>query len=118
MTTKTIGNFGELLARDYLQKNGYKIITTNYRTKLGEVDIIAKEGETLCFIEVKTRSGTKFGSPEESINKNKLAKIGNCLQYYLQTREQKFNDYRIDVVAIELLNNQVSRIEIIKNASL
>ena len=66
-----IGRNGEAIAQRYLEKNGYKIITTNYYTRKGEIDIIATQGKEIIFIEVKTRSSIEFGRPIEAITKNK-----------------------------------------------
>ena len=66
---KELGQKGEDLALRFLKKNGYRIYTTNYSCKLGEIDIIAKEKDTLAFIEVKTRTSTAFGPPQLAVNR-------------------------------------------------
>jgi len=73
---KVTGNKGEELAAGYLSKKGYKIIERNFRTRFGEIDIVCWDGETLVFVEVKTKIGHDFGEPEEMVNKGKLADGG------------------------------------------
>ncbi len=116
-TNKSIGNFGEKTACDFLKKQGYKIIETNYHySKLAEIDIIAKNKNTIVFVEVKTRSTTNFGHPFEAINYNKLQKILQAGLYYLQNTKEKYTDYRIDIVSI--LGTENPKIEHLKNVSL
>ena len=116
-TNKSIGNFGEKTACDFLKKQGYKIIETNYHySKLAEIDIIAKEKNTIIFVEVKTRSTTNFGHPFEAINYNKLQKILQAGLYYLQNTKEKYTDYRIDIISI--LGTKNPKIEHLKNVSL
>jgi putative endonuclease len=116
-TNKSIGNFGEKTACDFLKKQGYKIIETNYHySKLAEIDIIAKEKNTIIFVEVKTRSTTNFGHPFEAINYNKLQKILQAGLYYLQNTKEKYTDYRIDIISI--LGTENPKIEHLKNVSL
>jgi len=66
MSNKTLGDQGEAYAADYLRQNGYRILTRNYRTKVGEIDLIADDHGTLVFIEVKTRRGMHYGTPATS----------------------------------------------------
>lgn len=99
------GKYGENLAKEFLIKQGLKIIETNYKySKYGEIDIIALDKNTLCFIEVKTRTNNNFGSGLEAITKDKLIKITSCIQKYIQDTKIKFKSYRIDVISIELKN--------------
>jgi len=117
MTRRETGMLGEKIARDFLAKNGYEIIDTNYRCPDGEIDIIAKQKDTLVFIEVRTKKGGSYGSPEESITNLKKEKLRAVAGHYGQHRSELPEDWRIDVVAIEMdRNNKVTRIEIIENA--
>ncbi len=118
MTNIDTGSYGEKLASDYLVKQGYKILEKNYKCKAGEIDIIGIDQGTLCFIEVKTRTSRKFGLPEEIINKLKLARMARCVDYYNNETKNTYELYRLDVVSVELEGSRVSRIELIKNASL
>lgn len=81
---KTYGDDGEQLAVSYLEHEGYQILTRNFRCRQGEIDIIAREGKYLCFIEVKRRKGPAAGHPLEAINPNKIRHICKTALYYLQ----------------------------------
>lgn len=95
------GNLGEDLACRFLEKRGYKIKERNYRTKLGEIDIIADYLGQLVFIEVKARSSNYFGYPEEYANKEKMKKVLKAIYQYQKDRNM-FELYRVDIIAIEL----------------
>ncbi len=117
MNRHETGILGEKLACDFLQKNGYKIIETNYRCPDGEIDIIARHGEILVFIEVRTKHSSEFGTPEESIIPSKMEKLRTVAAHYGQNRDNLPDSWRIDMVAVHLgNNNRVSRIDIIENA--
>ena len=94
------GQFGEEIAKNYLIKNGYRIIERNFRTKFGEIDIIAEKGDYIIFIEVKFRKNPEFGNAEEAINLHKLKKIENTANFYLKNFYKKNKNPRIDVIAI------------------
>ena len=109
------GKKSESLAVSYLKKQGYKIIEQNYRTKLGEIDIIAKEKGTIAFIEVKSRKSNKFGNPKWAITARKQRKISMVALQYLKTTMQSHAKARFDVVSI-VSSHEHPSIEIIKNA--
>jgi len=76
------GKRGEEMAREYLEKKGYKIVAQNYKTKYGEIDLVAKHKNKLVLVEVRTKIGENFGAPEETINWKKKRKLrGNALAY-------------------------------------
>jgi len=105
------GKRGEGLAVDYLDKKGYKIIERNFRTRFGEIDIVCSDGETLVFVEVKTKIGHDFGEPEEMVNKNKISKVKRMGEVYLQDKGLDCL-CRVDMVAIVLkIDGKVERIE-------
>ncbi len=117
MKRKTTGITGEKLAADFLVKQGYEIVETNYRCKEGEVDIIAKDGQFLVFIEVRTKNSRMFGSPEESITARKKEHLKNVAARYQETHDCFLQPCRIDFVAVELDGGgKPRRIEVIKNA--
>ncbi len=117
MKRRETGILGEKLAGDFLGKNGYSIIETNYRCPAGEIDIIAQQRDTLVFIEVRTKKSRRFGTPEESITPAKMEKLRTVAAHYGQNRSNLPAAWRIDVVAIEMDNaGKVSRIELIENA--
>ena len=109
------GQDGESLAAKLLKKHGYKIIEQNYRTKLGEIDIIAKDKDTLVFVEVKARSSDRIAYSKWAITPNKQRKISMVALYYLKATNQSNVKARFDVVAISSTKDN-PRIEIIKNA--
>jgi putative endonuclease len=94
-----LGEKGEGLAVKFLKKKGYKIIERNYRTPVGEIDIIAVDGETLAFIEVKTRESMAYGQPFEAVNLFKRRKISNVALLYLK-KLKELPPCRFDVVSI------------------
>lgn len=81
---KPIGESGEALAARFLKKSGLEIIQTNYWTKAGEIDIIAREGETLVFVEVKSRSTTHVAHPEDAVKKKKQLTINRVAEQYMR----------------------------------
>ena len=111
-------NFGkksELIATTHLKKHGYKILEQNYRTKLGEIDIIAKDQDTLVFVEVKARSSNRFGNPKWAVTPKKQRKVSMVALLYIKSTKQSNVKARFDVVAISSAKDNPS-IEIIKNA--
>jgi putative endonuclease len=117
MKRRDTGILGEKIACEFLGKHGYDIIETNYRCPEGEIDIVARQSETLVFIEVRTRRNRKFGSPEESITEIKKERLRAAAAHYGQDRENLPEARRIDMVAIEMgKNGRLRRIEIIENA--
>lgn len=109
------GKNNESLAAIYLQRQGYIIIEQNYRTRMGEIDIIAKDNETIAFVEVKSRSSAAFGGPKHAITLQKKRKISKVALQYLKSTHQSNVRARFDVVAI-FSNSGQDTIELIKNA--
>ena len=117
MKRRDTGILGEKLARDFLEKQGYHIIETNYRCPEGEIDIVARHKDYLVFIEVRTKKSLEFGSPEESITPTKMERLRTVAAYYQQTHNNLPSLWRIDVVAVELnQKGKPLRIELIENA--
>ncbi len=114
---KALGRLGERMAARHLERQGYVICEMNYRCAVGEIDIVALDGDNLTFIEVRTRSSRRFGPPEESITAAKKQKLIEVAQTYLQEHESLPVDWRIDVVSIELSRRgKLRRLELIKDA--
>lgn len=112
-----LGKLGERLAQEHLRRQGYRIKETNYRCSLGEVDIIAEDGDCLVFVEVRTRRGRGFGTPEESITPAKSLRLATLAEFYVQSLDTLPAHWRVDVVAVELTpSGRLSRVEIIPNA--
>ena len=110
-----LGKTGEDLAVRYLRKNGYTILETNYRNSLGEIDIIAKEQDTIVFVEVKTRKNNRFAHPKEAVTSRKQKTISRVAQAWLKQRKKKDAKARFDVVAV-LADQNKPEIELIKHA--
>ncbi|TKB09164.1 YraN family protein [Desulforhopalus sp. IMCC35007] len=111
-----LGQNGEADASSYLRKKGYKIITTNYRCKYGEIDIIAKNDEVLVFIEVKTRASKKFGSPAAAVDLRKQIQISKAAHHYLSELGNEEVDARFDVVSVLAEKDKKYKIEHIIDA--
>jgi putative endonuclease len=97
-----LGKWGEGVAGRFLQEKGYRLLDANYRCRWGEVDIVAQEGDELVFVEVRTRRGTQFGTPEESVTAAKARRLIATAQDYLQQHGQEKSEWRIDLIAIRL----------------
>jgi len=111
---KAIGMQGENIATGYLLQNGYTVMENNWRHKHWEVDIIASKGNKLHFFEVKTRTGERFGKPEESIKKDKMTALKNAAEEYLyQHPEWKYIQF--DVLSIILEWDTVKEIFLIED---
>jgi putative endonuclease len=110
-----VGKKGEEAALRFLKRKGYRILQKNYVCKMGEVDLIAKEKDTLVFIEVKTRTSTTFGPPQLAVNAAKQIQLSQAALCFL--KENKLEDVRarFDVVAI-LLGPEGEKIELIQDA--
>lgn len=106
---KIEGNKGEVLACQYLKNNNYKILQTNYKNKIGEIDIIAEKDDKICFVEVKERFSDKFGLPCEAVNKRKQIKISKVAQIYLL--KNKMFEREISFSVLEILNEKINLIE-------
>jgi putative endonuclease len=99
---RDLGDFGERVAAAHLEAKGYRIRERNFRTREGEVDIIVERGETLVFIEVRTRRGESMGTAAESITASKASRIVAAAQAYVQATGDCPEDQRIDVIALSL----------------
>ena len=110
---KTQGKKGEKIACRALKEQGYRIIEKNFRCRQGEIDIIAEDKATICFIEVKARYSQNFGSPEESVTKWKQRKLFIVAAIYLEKMVIKPQDMRFDIVSVDLKNESA---RILKNA--
>ncbi len=109
------GKTVESIAARQLKKKGYEILAQNYRNHLGEIDIIAKDGDTLVFIEVKARKSDRFGNAKHAVTLKKQKKIAMVALSYLKEVKQTDARARFDVVALNTHKND-GNMEIIKNA--
>jgi putative endonuclease len=112
---KRTGKKGEELAAAYLAQTGYRIVERNYRCVFGEIDIVAWEGETLVFVEVKSRRTEAFGAPQVAVGFAKQDKISRIALNYLSEKHLRHHPARFDVVAVKLLPAGTT-IELIRDA--
>jgi putative endonuclease len=113
---RTLGQWGEEQAARYLEAHGCSLVTKNWRCTAGEVDLVVQDGACLAFVEVRTRRGRAYGTPEESITAAKLARMAAVAESYVYETEWP-GDWRLDVVAIEVQPGQPPAIEWYKNVS-
>ena len=87
MTSKSSGDWAEALVADYLRQHGYRVDVSKYRCRFGEIDLIAHDGDVLCFVEVKARSNLRYGLPREFVTYSKQEKLRLTAEYYLATHD-------------------------------
>ncbi len=118
MSAPNRGAWGEAQVAAYLRRRGYAIVASNYRCRFGEIDVIARDGKTLCFVEVKLRSEVRHGLPREFVTARKQEKLRTTAEYYLSAHELDV-PVRFDVAEVYAdQGNQTAapRIEYIENA--
>jgi len=103
---RALGQQGEEIAALYLQQQGYKILARNYRSRYGELDIICHKNGIIVFVEVKTRSSQRFGSPEEAITSTKIQHIKKVALIYLAEKKMAYQEIRFDVITILMQDNK------------
>ena len=112
-----LGKLGEEMAGRFLLEQGYQILTTNYRCPQGEVDIVARDGEEVVFVEVRTRRSQGFGTPQESLTRPKMRRLVATCQDYLQGYGGADTNWRIDLVSVRLdAGNRVKDIDHLRYA--
>lgn len=106
-----VGKFGEQLAGDYLRRHGYEIIKTNLKISRQEIDIIARRGRSVVFIEVKTRTGLVYGSADENLDSRKIDNLKKALKLYFYLNDDRLEGRRIDLnyVRIDLISVDINR---------
>ncbi len=112
----TLGAWGEQQAVEYFRHLGMKIVERNFRTPVGEIDIIVKNRHFIIFVEVKTRRSTAFGTPQEAVGPHKQRQILRTAQWYLQNHSKLKLQPRFDVVAILCQSNTAPQITHIEDA--
>jgi len=113
---KKLGRRGEKAALHFLKNHGYQILEHSYRCKVGEIDIVAREGTELVFVEVKTRRSLSFGLPVESISRQKRKKLTQLALSYLGHHKLDNIPCRFDVVGVLLEKDKIVQIKLVKNA--
>lgn len=97
---KSLGKMGEIKAKKYLESRGYFIFCENYRTRIGEIDLVAFHEDTLVFIEVKSRKSSKYGLPRESVTPQKQLTIRNVAMIYIKQYKKTKTKIRFDVIEV------------------
>jgi putative endonuclease len=116
--TVALGISGENLACEELARQGYAVLATRYRTRVGELDIVARDGDTLVFVEVKTRTSQDFGAPAEAVTRRKQRRIVTMARWYLTEKGLHGRLCRFDVVTVLSRPGRPPVIEVVKNAFL
>ncbi|MEW6356659.1 MAG: YraN family protein [Planctomycetota bacterium] len=112
---KSLGKKGEEAAVRFLKKNGYRILERNVQCRVGEIDVVASEGDTICFVEVKSRQSDDAGLPEYAVTKTKQRRMVNAALFYLTRHRVQDADCRFDVLSI-IMDEPDPRIELFKGA--
>lgn len=110
----SLGRQGEQFVVQYIEQLGWKVISKNYHSRFGEIDIIAMDGREIVFIEVKARSNREYGEPQESVDRRKLNKMIKTAQLYLLSKQQENESYRFDLFTLKKSQNGL-QIEHFKN---
>ncbi|MGE3578324.1 MAG: YraN family protein [Vicinamibacterales bacterium] len=113
---QTLGILGEELACEALTRRGYAILARRFRTRLGEIDIVARDGDTLVFVEVKTRQGGAFGDGAEAVGPRKQQKLGTMALLYLARHRLVDVPVRFDVVAVRVGESGTRRVDVFQQA--
>jgi len=114
MYKKNLGKKGEEISVDFLREKGYKILKRNYRFGHKEIDIVARDKNTVVFVEVKTGRSKRFGEPFEKVGTFKQRKLIEAAKDFIQKSEIKDCDFRFDVISVDLTGDR--KIEHIENA--
>ena len=117
MSKKALGDWGEALTADHLRRQGYQILAQQYRCRFGEVDLIAQKDRMVCFVEVKTRTGSSVGLPREYVGAQKQERLRRAAACYLSTLTEE-PEVRFDVAEVYTADDGLAagRIEYIENA--
>lgn len=106
-----LGRTGEQLAVEFLIRCGYAVVERNWRCRQGEIDIVARDGATTVFVEVKTRSGVGFGHPFEALSLTKLARLRRLAGAWCEAHPETSGDIRIDAIAVISPPHEAPQIE-------
>ncbi len=112
----SLGDRGEIVACEFLKKNGYTILEKNYKCALGEIDAVAKRKGRLAFIEIKTRTGAQFGTPQEAVDARKREKLLKLASWYLKEKKMPDVPVSFDVVAVVWREGQAPDVRLLADA--
>jgi putative endonuclease len=113
---QTLGHVGESAAVRYLESLGWTVLERNYRCRAGEIDVVARDQESVVFVEVRTRASDVFGTPEESITASKARRMMRCALTYMTVHPDLSADWRIDVVAVRVERSRTLSVSHYRNA--
>ena len=116
MDSKEFGRAGEELAAKHLKGLGYKVLERNFRTSVGEIDLVAVDGPTLVFVEVKSRRDGSFGSPELAVNRHKRRQLEKAAMVYIMRKKKWDTPCRFDVVSVDAAGGPKPEVTVIKDA--
>jgi putative endonuclease len=114
-TTAEIGAYGERVAAAFLRRHGYKVLTRNYKTTRGEIDLVCRHGDVLVFVEVKTRAEVDFVRPAEAIDAAKEEALRQTARRYLELLDRAEINYRFDVVEVRLKAGDIPTCTLVPN---
>lgn len=113
---QSLGRWGEDLALAVLEKRGHTLEARNYRCEYGEIDLVTRQGGELVFVEVKTRSNTRYGRPELAVTPRKQAHLMNSALHYIGTHVTEELPWRIDVVSVLRHPDGTAKVEVFEDA--
>jgi putative endonuclease len=109
------GNYGERVAAAFLRRHGYRVLTRNFKTTRGEIDLVCRHGEVLVFVEVKTRGSVEWTRPSDAIGPAKEEALRLAAQRYLELLDRDDIIYRFDAVEVEMRTGEIPRCTIVEN---
>ena len=115
LTTAETGNYGERVAAAFLRRHGYRVLTRNYKTIGGEIDLVCRHGKVLAFVEVRTRADETFGRPAETIDARKEDALRHAARRYLELLQRDDITYRFDAVEVKLKAGEVPVCTLVPN---
>ena len=116
MDKKLLGAYGEIIAVRYLITHGYYVVTTNFESRIGELDIVAEDKKYICFVEVKTRSENSISAPADAVDKAKRERIIATTQSFLKKYKVTKRQPRFDIIEVYFKGDEPERVNHIKNA--
>ncbi len=114
-TAAEIGSYGERVAAVFVRRNGYRVLTRNYKTERGEIDLVCRHGDVLAFVEVRSRSGELFGRPSETIDARKEEALRSAARSYLDLLNRDDITWRFDAVEVDLKAGEVPTCTLLPN---
>jgi putative endonuclease len=114
-TAAEIGTYGERVAAAYVRRHGYRVLTRNFKTERGEIDLVCRQGDVLAFVEVRTRAGDLFGRPSETIDARKEEALHSAARDYLRLLDRDDLTHRFDAVEVRMKAGEVPVCTLLSN---